>query len=151
MSGTFPLLISTCLCLFLQRKGTMTTRNRVLVPFYRGPLFLLRSQGAVRYHHQLAAGSPRYGGSWWSSSLVSSQSDSCSAGPPLVHSLIHSLIYYSRCQGLGRWREQTGFLLSRNQAGKQTSEPPSAAPAAEVTQGAHYLELPLTRGVISTR
>lgn len=99
MSGTFPLLISTCLCLFLQRKGTMTTRNCVLVPFYQGPLFLLRSQGAVRYHHQLAAGSPRYGGSWWSSSLVSSQSDMCpsclvfcrATSGALINSLINIL------------------------------------------------------------
>lgn len=60
---------------FISPKKKEDHAQLYMVPFSPWPFFLSRSQEAVRYHHQLSAGSPRYGGSSWSSSLVSSQGD----------------------------------------------------------------------------
>jgi hypothetical protein len=141
------------LCLFLQRKKKITP-SCIWSHFPRG---LSSSQGPRRQLDittscQLEAPGtvgPRGVQAWCPLKVTCIPAVLGSARPPLVWVLIHSLIEYSCHQALGRWREQTGFLPSRNQAGKQMSERSSTAQAREVTQGTDLLELPSTGDVIT--
>lgn len=123
------------------------------VPFSPWPFLLSRSQKAVRYHLQLSAGSPRYGGSWWSSSLVASQSNMYPSCPGFCQASsgvrTNSLTNIMQSPGAGKMAGADRFLATQESGRKayvravkhytsQRGDPGHTSPEVAFSWGCDY-------------